>query len=245
MGNFGAKVGAIHILNKVDQNPAGRMTKLDVVTPGKRGRDPETNFFSGLLAGHSQSGDSAYRKKFKLKTASGDTLGLPSQADISAKNLKLLNANKFVRKSNTTSDKSVATNIADVVKALGTLLPGLVQKHQASAHRGTVLGGVLEKPPSNMGATSSNFNKRSERASKIYDTNPKQFMLYDKEKQEGLGNLNVDAEGDMVKSVHPREMLCSFLRYAGSFQHTILSEKQFNKLTERRKKDLMWKEILY
>jgi hypothetical protein len=180
MGNFGAKVGAIHIHSKVDQHPAGGMTKLDIFTPGKGGRDPETNFFSGLFAGHSQSGEHAYRKKFKLKAASGDKLGIPSQADFPAKNFNLFNANQLVTKSNMTSDKSMATNIPDVVNALGTLLPWLVQKHKASGHRGTVLGEVLEKPPSNMGATSTNFNKRSERASKIYDTNLKQFTHHDK-----------------------------------------------------------------
>ena len=135
--------------------------------------------------------------------------------------------------------------MADVRKALGALLPGLVKKSKGHTHRGTVLGEVLEKPHNNIGATGTNFTKRSERNSKIYDANPKQFTHHDKEKLEGMPNLNVDADGDMVKNVHPREMLGSFLRYAGSFQHTILSEKQFSKLTERRKKDLMWKEILY
>ena len=66
---------------------------------------------------------------------------------------------------------------------------------------------------------------------------------------EGHGLTGGDGGETGMTYVNPNIMFCALIRYKrdtqrGDFQHTILSEKQFNKLAEKRKKDQAWKEIL-
>ena len=52
-------------------------------------------------------------------------------------------------------------------------------------------------------------------------------------------------EQDATQNISPKYMYCSYLRYKDKFQVTTLSQIQFIKLTERRKKESIWKEVLF